>query len=412
MAKVGTLLSSKSLSTVLLLFFLLGACSRGAPPPGAGAPPGIPVKLQQVETSTVEDRLDLGDSKLEANKRVDLRPEADGRVVQIFVSSGTRVAAGTPIVQLRPEKGQAEVGGAIADVNAARASLNNAQAQLKAVEAERVSAAANLELQNKQYRRISSLVSQGALAKQQLDEVISDRDAARAALNANDERIRAARATLDQTNASLSSAQANAAVKSEDLKESRVLAPIAGVVGDITVKLGDYVKAGDTLTTIIENQSLNLSLSFDAEDDRASQLRVGLAVQLLVGAKDDEILATGRISFISPQVKSDQRILAKANFPNPEGSLRDGQIVNSRVIWNRRPGVLIPTIVVSKVAGQDFVYVAQQEQSKLVARQKPVKLGKTTGNNSQVLEGLKAGEKIIVSGIQNLSDGAPIIPQP
>lgn len=410
MAKVGTLLSSKSLSTVLLLFFLLGACSRGAPPPGAGAPPGIPVKLQQVETSTVEDRLDLGDSKLEANKRVDLRPEADGRVVQIFVSSGTRVAAGTPIVQLRPEKGQAEVGGAIADVNAARASLNNAQAQLKAVEAERVSAAANLELQNKQYRRISSLVSQGALAKQQLDEVISDRDAARAALNANDERIRAARATLDQANASLSSAQANAAVKSEDLKESRVLAPIAGVVGDITVKLGDYVKAGDTLTTIIENQSFNLSLSFDANDDRASQLRVGLPVQLL-GAKDDEILATGRISFISPQVKSDQRILAKANFPNPEGSLRDGQIVNSRVIWNRRPGVLIPRIAVVPLAGKNFVYVAQQEQSKLVARQKPVELGKTKGNNYEVLAGIKAGEKIIVSGILNLSDGAPILPE-
>ena len=412
MAKVGTLLSSKSLSTVLLLFFLLGACSRGAPPPGAGAPPGIPVKLQQVETSTVEEDEPF-QGKLEAEKRVDLRPEADGRVVQIFVSSGSRVAAGTPIVQLRPEKGQAEVGGAIADVNAARASLNNAQAQLKAVEAERVSAAANLELQNKQYRRISSLVSQGALAKQQLDEVISDRDAARAALNANDERIRAARATLDQANASLSSAQANAAVKSEDLKESRVLAPIAGVVGDITVKLGDYVKAGDTLTTIIENQSLNLSLSFGADDDRASQLRVGLPVQLL-GAKDDEILATGRISFISPQVNSDsQAILAKANFPNPEGTLRNGQLVNSRVIWNRRPGVLIPRIAVVPLAGKNFVYVAQQEQSKLVARQKPVELDeKIKGNNYEVLAGIKAGEKIIVSGTQNLSDGAPIIPQP
>lgn len=410
MAKVGTPLSSKSLSTVLLLlvFFPLGACSRGGPPPGAGTPPGVTVKLQSVETSMVEDS-DEFPGALEAEKRVDLRPETDGRVVQIFVSSGSRVAAGTPIVQLRPEKGQAEVGGAIADVNAARASLNNAQAQLKAIQAERVSATAEVELQNKQYRRISSLVSQGALAKQQLDQVISDRDAASAALNATDERIRAARATLDQANASLSSAQANAAVKSEDLKESRVLAPIAGVVGDITLKLGAYVEAGDTLTTIVQNQSLNLSLPIS--NNQASQLRVGLPVQLL-GAKDDEILATGRISFISPQVNSkSQGILAKANFPNPEGSLRDGQIVRSKVIWNRRPGFLIPKIAVAPVAGQDFVYVAQQEQSKLVARQKPVKLGKIKGNNSQVLEGIKAGEKIIVSDPRNLSDGAPIIPQ-
>jgi multidrug efflux pump subunit AcrA (membrane-fusion protein) len=65
------------------------------------------------------------------------------------------------------------------------------------------------------------------------------------------------------------------------------------------------------------------------------------------------------------------------------------------------------------VAGQTFVFVAQQPQgeSKLIARQKPVKLGEIKGNNYQVIEGLQAGEKIIVSGILNLSDGAPIIPQ-
>jgi len=408
MAKLAASLSS-NLSSVLLLLFLTGACSSGTAPPNGGKPQGVPVKLQKLETSTVEESSEFVGT-LEADNRVVLRPEVDGRVVQIFVSSGSRVDAGTPIVQLRPEKGQAQVSGAIADVNAAKASLNNAAAQIKALEAQRVSDAANVELQNQQFQRISSLVSQGAFPQQQLDQVRRDRDAAVANLNATDERIRAARANLDEENAVLSSVQAKATVVGEELRETKVVAPIAGVVGDVTVKLGDYVKSGDTLTTIIQNQTLNLRLSIPAE--RSPELRIGVPVQL-AGSKDTDILATGRISFISPQVDSQtQTILAKASFPNPEGSLRDAQQVRARAIWKRSPGVSIPTTAVSRVAGKEFVFVAQsQGPSQLIARQKLVKLGEIRGNNYHVVQGLEAGETIVVSGLINLSDGAPIIPQ-
>ncbi|MBD1805754.1 efflux RND transporter periplasmic adaptor subunit [Microcoleus sp. FACHB-SPT15] len=412
MAKLGASLSGKSLGIVLLLLFLTGACSRGDAPPGAagGAPPGVPVKLQEVETGTIEESTEIVGS-LEADRSVILRPVIEGRVTQIFVSEGSRVAAGAPVVQLKPDKGQAEVTGAIANVNAQRAALNNAQAQISAAEAERVSAEADLQLQNEQFERISTLVAQGAFARQQLDQVRRDRDAARADLNAAEERVRAARATLDQANSAIQQAQAQANLAGEELQDTRVAAPIAGVVGNIPVKLGDFVNTSSTLTTIIQNQSLNLNITIPVE--RASQLRVGLPVQL-TGPKDGTPIGTGRISFVSPQVNSQsQAILAKATFPNPEGSLRDGQLVRSRVIWNRSPGVSIPTTAISRVAGQTFVFVAQQPQgeSKLIARQKPVKLGEIKGNNYQVIEGLQAGEKIIVSGILNLSDGAPIIPQ-
>lgn len=415
MAEVGASLSGKLVNMVLLLFFLTSACSRGGPPPGDGKPPVVPVKLQSVETGTKEESSEFN-SSLEAAARVDLKPEADGRVTQILVSSGNRVDKGTPIVQLRPEKSQAEVGGAIANVNASRASLNNAQAQLKAAEADRLKAVADLELQNQQYTRIASLVSQGAYARQQLDQVQRDRDAARATLNAAEEKIRAARATIDQENSALKQAQANVALKSEDLKYTRVAAPIAGVVGDFTLKVGDYVKAGDTLMTIIQNNTLDLRLSVPVE--RGSQLRVGLPVQLLSAKNDisanNEVIGTGQISFVSPQVdKGLQAIPAKARFLNSEGTLRDTQQVRARVIWNRSPGVLVPTTAVTHVAGEPFVYVATQEQGKpqLIVRQKPVKLGTIQGNSYQVLEGLKQGEKVVVSGLQNLSDGAAIKPQ-
>ena len=410
MAKVGALLFSKSLITVLILGLVTSACSRETPPPNAGKPQTVPVKLQTVATSAVEDSYEsLG--KLEAAARVDLKPETEGRVSQILVTSGTRVTKGMPIVQLRPEKSQAEVGGAVANVNAARASLDNAQAQLKSAQADRVRATADLELQNQQFQRISQLVSQGALARQQLDQVRRDRDAARAALDAADEKIRAARATIDRENSTLKQAESTVALRTEELKETRVVAPIAGMVGDVPVKLGAYVKAGDILTTIIQNDTLDLNLP-SIPADQGSKLRIGLPVQLFA-PQDNNPLATGQISFISPQVNSNtQTILAKATFPNSEGNLRDGQNVKAKVIWNRSSGVLIPMTAVSTIAGQKFIFVAQEQgQSKLIARQKSVKLGKIQGNNYQVLEGLKPGEKIVISGGQNLSDGASIKPE-
>jgi RND family efflux transporter MFP subunit len=422
MTKVGAMLPGKSLSTVLLLAFLVGACSRGGAPPGAAKPPGVPVKLQRVETSTIEDSEDYF-GKLEADRRVVLQPVVEGRVSQIFVSSGSRVAAGTPIVQIDPDKSQAEVSGAIANVNASRAALDNAQAQISSLEAERASAVADLELQNQQFTRISTLVSQGALAQQQLDQVTRDREKARADLNAIEKRIQAARASVDQANSTLKQAQANVTLRSEELKDTRVVAPIAGMVGDVTVKLGDSVNKDTSLTTITQNQTLNLQLRIPTA--RSSQLRVGTPVQLK-SETGDEILATGRISFVSPQANS-ALILAKASFANPEGILRDGQPVKARVIWNRTPGVLVPTTAVSRLGGEAFVFVAQkpekpqqgqpqqgqaqQKPPQLVAHQKPIKLGSIQGNNYQVIEGLKPGETIVVSGILNLTDNAPIIPE-
>lgn len=429
MAKVAARFSGKSLSTVLLLLSLTaGGCSRGEPPQGAGGPPGFPVKLQSVERGTVVDS-DEFPAILEAEERVDLRPVVDGRVSQIFVRSGDRVAAGDPIAQIDPQKDQAEVQSAIANVNARRAALDNARAEISALEAERASAVADVALQNEEFRRTSLLVSQGALARQQLDQVRREREGAIAALNAAEKRIQAARATLDQENAALKEAQATVTLRNEELRDTRVNAPIAGVVSDVTVKLGDSVDTSSTLTTIIQNQNLDLELPISGA--RSSQLRLGVPVQL-VSDKGDDIIGTGQISFISPQVNTNSSaILAKASFPSSEGRLKDGQRVRARVIWDRSPGVLIPRTAISYLAGKPFVYVAQkpdpaqqkqpQQQGQgqpqqgqppqLVARQKPVKLGDTQGNNQHILEGLEPGEKIIVSGILNLQDGAAIIPE-
>ncbi|MEW5857039.1 MAG: efflux RND transporter periplasmic adaptor subunit [Cyanobacteriota bacterium] len=381
--------------------------AQDAPSGAAGQPQGVPVKLATVETATVRETSEFVGS-LQAPRSVVLKPEIEGRVSQILVAEGDRVPAGKPLVQLSPDKRQAEVASVLQTVNAARASRANAVSEIKALEAERISLQAEVELQQENFRRISTLVQQGALARAELDRVTRDRRAATAALNAINQRIQAAQANLAEAEAGLQQAQANTTLANEQLKDATVVAPIAGVVGDIPVKLGEFVSKGDTLTTVTQNQSLDIELSVPIE--RAPELRLGQQVEGTDG--QGNLLGTGKISFISPQVNTtSQNIRAKASFDNSQGQLRDGQFVRANVIWDEKPGILVPTTAISRLGGATFVFVAQKQgESKLVALQKPVKLGAIQGNNYHALEGLKPGEKIVISGILNLSNGTPIVP--
>ena len=255
-------------------------------------------------------------------------------------------------------------------------------------------------------------MAQGAQSQQELDIIIRDRDAAVANLAAAEEQIQANKASLAQANADLARSEANADAIREDLLDRTVIAPIAGIVGDIPVKLGDYVTEADVLTTITQNQTLEVELSVPAGE--VDQLEVGLPVEVSKFGEDEPI-ATGSISFISPQTNVDSQLtLAKARFSNSTGRLRDAQRVEARVIWDQRPGVLIPTEAVSRLAGQTFVFVVEAEEQaesgeiQQVARQKIVRLGDIQGNSYQVLEGLEPGEMLIVTGILNLVDGVPI----
>ena len=113
---------------------------------------------------------------------------------------------------------------------------------------------------------------------------------------------------------------------------------------------------------------------------------------------------------ISPQVDATtQTVLAKAPIANNDDRLRNAQFVHARIVWGTQDRSVVPVLAVSRLGGQYFAFVAEQQDGKTVARQKPLRVGETTGNNYVVLEGIKPGDKIIVSGTQFLVDGAPVI---
>ncbi|NJM87161.1 MAG: efflux RND transporter periplasmic adaptor subunit [Hydrococcus sp. RU_2_2] len=443
------------MGTTLALSLLTAACSPSQPPQGqaggpGGPPSAIPVKWQTVATRTVIDSTEFI-GELQAKQIVRLAPRIEGRILRIFVENGDRVAAGDRIVELQPTREEEDVRAAAAQVNIEKANLNATQADLRAAQAERARSAAQveearanlaradadvqnnqaeLELAQKNHERSIFLVEEGAQPQQTLDDRTRDlntrraqlasqiraRDSSRESLNASlkaleaaDTRVEQSLANVDSQRATVSRAEGQLGVSSQTLSFNTVTAPINGVVGDFPVKVGDFVEVGDQLTTITDNQTFDLRINVPTE--RRAQLRVGLPVEIVNA--DGKSGVRGQITFISPNVNNtNQTILTKATFRN-DGNLRDSQYVRAQVIWDRQPGVLIPTTAITRIGGQSFVFVAQQGENPegkpaLVAKQKPITLGSIQGQEYAVRSGIKAGERVIISGLLNLQDGVPI----
>jgi multidrug efflux pump subunit AcrA (membrane-fusion protein) len=128
---------------------------------------------------------------------------------------------------------------------------------------------------------------------------------------------------------------------------------------------------------------------------------------------EGKVLANSRISFISPQVdNTTQTVLVKARITNGNDALRQSQFIRARVVWGTHRNPEVPILAVSRLAGQYFAFVAEpQNGGAFLARQRPLRIGQTVGNDYEVQDGVKPGDKVIVSGTQFLRDGVPVIPQ-
>ena len=326
----------------------------------------MPVQVQEAQAIPVSDTSDYVATLKSRNSAV-IMPQVEGQIVQISVHSGDAISEGTPLMQIDPLKQQATV---------------------KSQEDTRAAAEANLKYAQQQFDRASALNASGVVSRQDLDQSRSALDAAKAQVQALDATVREQQVQLHYYN---------------------VTAPWSGLVGDIPVRVGDRVTTSTTLTTVDKPGSLEVYIYVPIE--RAPQLKINMPVQVLDGAGN--VIADSRVSFISPQVdNTTQTILVKARIANNRDKLRQSQFIRARVIWGTHQSPQVPILAVSRLAGQFFAFVAEPQQGgSFVARQKPLKIGQTVGNDYEVQDGIKTGDKVIVSGTQFLMDGAPVIPQ-
>ena len=306
-------------------------------------------------------------STIKSRRSATLQPQVDGNLTKILVKSGDVVKAGQLLMVIDPLK-------QIATVQAQQA----AEQPLKAT----------YDYNKTDLARQEQLFKAGIISQQAYDQAVQSYQNSKAALDA---------------------AGAQTTTQKEQLAYYEIRAPFAGIVGDIPVHLGDYVSATTQLTTVDENTDLEAYIYIPT--DRAAQVRNGLAVDLL--DETGTVLEHSSIDFVSPQVDNDlQGILAKAPIPKSSQRLRNGQIVNARITWSTAPAPTIPVLAVTRIGGQTFVYVAAPKGDGYAAHQVSVTLGEPIGNIYPVQAGLRTGDKVILSGIQFLQEGAPVMPLP
>jgi RND family efflux transporter MFP subunit len=186
-----------------------------------------------------------------------------------------------------------------------------------------------------------------------------------------------------------------------------ITAPTAGIVGDVPVRVGSQVTPQTALTTIDQNETLEVNASVPVE--RASALKVGLPLQLWSSDGARRIAMTS-VSFVSPHVDDQtQSVLVKAIVKNPDGALRAAQYVRARIVWKTADGLVVPVTAVLRINGQFFAFVAEPAAGgALTAKQRAIKVGPIAGDAYPVLDGIKPGDRVVVSGAQKLMDGAPI----
>jgi RND family efflux transporter MFP subunit len=221
-------------------------------------------------------------------------------------------------------------------------------------------------------------------------------------------------AELEQAETAHKNAQAQLEAARSQIKENevqlqyyRLVAPAAGIIGDIPVREGDRVTTATLITTI--DQAADLEAYINVPLERSTELKAGLAVELL--GEDGKVIASNPVTFIAPRADdATQSVLVKATLRQRPPGLRVMQYVRSRVIWSNEPALVVPVVAVSRIAGQHFVFVAEGSDGKFVARQKPIVVGPVIVDDYVVMRGLMAGDRVIVTNVQKIGDGSPVKP--
>jgi len=302
---------------------------------------------------------------IKSRRSSDVRPQVEGVITDIFAKSGDRVTAGKPLLQIDASKQQATV---------------------ESDEASRIAQDEAVHYAQQQFERAKQLLSVGAISQQEFEQ---------------------AETALKTTTATQTALKARVQESRVQLQYYRVTSPTDGTVGDIPVRIGDRVKTDTVLTTV--DQKAGLEVYIQVPIERGPDVRTGLPVQIVDGS--GQLLAESAIDFVSPQVDDKtQSILVKAAMPSDK-DFRTEQFVRARVVWRSQPGLTIPAVSVTRINGQYFAFIAEPKGNGFVARQRSVKVGELIGNDYVVEGGLAVGDRLIVSGVQKIGDGAPVQPQ-
>jgi membrane fusion protein (multidrug efflux system) len=312
--------------------------------------PPMPVDAATAQYQTLVDGV-RATGRVEAVDAVELRPDEQGRVMAILFREGQHVTRGTPLIKID-------------------------DAMLRA-QAER--AVADRDLATQQLQRVRHLRSQNASSV----------------------------ADLERAEAAARSAAASVAVLALQIERTTVRAPFSGVVGQRFVSVGDYVTPASRLLTL---QTVDPQRAvIEVPERHAVRLREGQTVEFTVAAVPGRVFRA-QVDFIDPVVQDELRtIVVKGRAPNPDRVLRPGMFIEARLATaTRSNAVVVPEDAVQPLRTANVVWaVADGKASRRV-----VQLGARSQGVVEIVSGVRAGEQVVVGGLERMAEGVPIAPRP
>ena len=353
----------------LIAITLLYSCSSQPQTASAPPPPALPVASIITGTDTTYQEYP---ASIEGAVNVEIRPQVSGSLDKVFVDEGAFVSQGQPIFKINDLP--------------YRAALNNALASQHAMEA----AVANAQLE---IDKLTPLVQ---------NKVVSDYQ------------LKTAKAAYDVAKANVSTAQIN-------LGYTTIKAPVSGYIGRLLKKQGSLVAPADVdaLTLLSDVHNVHVYFSLGEKDfvnfkeqypgetlkDKLKQLP---PVTLLL-ADDSEFGKQGSIDMIDGQFdKNTGAITLRATFANAQGLLRSGNTGRIRLSLQHKNALMVPQSATVEMQDKTFVFAVADSNK---VKKLPITIIGKSGDNYLVKDGVKAGDLIVLSGIDHLQEGEVIVPQ-
>ncbi len=336
------------LGGLLILTAVLTLSGCGKKKTGPGKPGGgfaMSVVAQPVTLEKIEEKISLV-GNLRADESIEIKNQIAGVIEEIGFSEGQAVKEGQMLF--------------VIDAGKLKASLAQMQA--------------SLGLAQTTFDRLSTLIKAGAISQQEFDQATSD----------------------------LESRKAEVDLFKAQLKESQILASFDGITGDRKVSIGQFVNQGTLLTTLIKQDPMKAE--FYIPERFLGQLKEGQGIEVTVAAYPKDVFK-GEVYFIDPQVDELNRTaLIKAKLPNPDGKLLKGMFANLNLIVSiREQALVVPETALIPKSEDVFVFAIDGENK---AQMKKVKVGMRMVGKAEILEGLSAGENVIVEGYQKIGPGS------
>ena len=389
----------------------------------AAQPPPPTVVVANVSQKTVPIYSEyVGQTR--ANNTVDLRARVEGVLQKVYFREGAPVKKGQLLFTIDKRPFQAALQSAKA--LAAKAVSDLAQAEqrtdvLKA-QAELADAQAILTRADQDVARLAPLAKEKAVTEQDLDAAIAAQKSARASVDARQANLTnleaAVKYTIERAKAEVSGANARVVQAELDLSYCDIYSPISGIIGFLQVDEGNLVGRGDATLLATVSASDPLRVNFNVSEIEYLKLTDPETAGRRAGALRFELVLSDES--IHPQ-QGTFRVLdrtvdpttgtmrVEASFPNPGSYLRPGQFARVRVaVAERENAILVPQRAIQELQGAKTVMVVDQE-NKVALR--TIKVSDKVDNDVVVIDGLNAGERVIVEGMQKARPGSQVNPQ-